>query len=158
MVRVKGTENPITALICPNLRLSPRDVSTADLEPSLTGMRACWSTFASLTVDGPEKDSGARPGGRTAIAFLTWWVLDVQTQELLRRFSRGEVAPSVSRSPIQTWISHMSAARSSVLHPEHGAPLLSRVIGHAHRDRVTSTFSLLADPTRARIRNWVKPA
>lgn len=37
------------------------------------------------------------------------------------------------------------------LHPELVAPLLGRVIPHEDADEVASTFSLLADPTRARI-------
>ncbi|MGH2590708.1 MAG: ArsR/SmtB family transcription factor [Actinomycetota bacterium] len=37
------------------------------------------------------------------------------------------------------------------LHPEHVGPVLGRIIGHLDADRVASMFSLLADPTRARI-------
>lgn len=37
------------------------------------------------------------------------------------------------------------------LHPELVAPLLGQVITHGEGDEVASTFSLLADPTRARI-------
>ena len=37
------------------------------------------------------------------------------------------------------------------LHPEHVAPLIGRVIGHAEAEPLSATFELLADPTRARI-------
>ena len=37
------------------------------------------------------------------------------------------------------------------LHPEHIAPLLSRILDYPAADRVASTFAVLADPTRARI-------
>jgi DNA-binding transcriptional ArsR family regulator len=37
------------------------------------------------------------------------------------------------------------------LHPEHVAPLLGRILDYTSADRVAATFSVLADPTRARI-------
>lgn len=37
------------------------------------------------------------------------------------------------------------------IHPEVIAPLVGKVIAHEEADEVASTFSLLADPTRARM-------
>jgi DNA-binding transcriptional ArsR family regulator len=37
------------------------------------------------------------------------------------------------------------------IHPEHVGPLIGKIIDHESADAVASTFSLMADPTRARI-------